>query len=122
MSALLLIKSAQLECFLTLSGLQGQQPPDHCILILNRKNIIIGAAFNTFLEQHLPILHSFHQKNKLTIIWWPHAVSVEKHQEVVQQQQEVVQQQREVIGILLCVVCLLCVILLLNRTSQLPEL
>ena len=120
-SALLLMKSVQLEVFLALTQQQGQQMPDHCILILNRKNFIMGAAFNAFLQKHLPILHSFHKESKLTIIWWPHAVPVQKHQELVQKHQEVVQKHKFVFGILVCVIFLLLLLRLcelLNRTSQ----
>ena len=81
-SALLLIKCAQLEVFLTLSQLTGENLPDHCIVVLNRKDIRIAAAFNTFLADHLPLLSTFHQTKKLTIVMWPHSVPVEQYQQL----------------------------------------
>ena len=109
MLALLLVKCAQLETFLTLRSMNGHGLPDHCILILNRKDTRILADFNTFLENYLPTLSQFRRKDKLTIMIWPHGVPVQKYQEAqtkAQQAQTKAQQAQMWNFLLLCLLAL----------------
>jgi len=82
LSALLLVKSVQLERFVLMYEAGGQSVP-HAVIVLNRKPFELAEGWPDFLST-FTALRRLNCEDKLTLVHWPHAVAVAQYQEALE--------------------------------------
>jgi len=82
LSALLLVKSVQLERFVRMYEAGGQSVP-HAVIVLNRKPFELAEGWPDFLST-FTALRRLNCEDKLTLVHWPHAVAVAQYQEALE--------------------------------------